>query len=65
MKVFDYVVFYVPNEKDAEKGAKAEIILQDRVLAKDQKSVERDIIRKIDAKWDDVIDDVVISIRPF
>lgn len=65
MKVFDYVVFYAPNADDAKTGAKAEIIAEGRMLKKDQKAAELEVTRKIDEKWDDKIDDVVISIRAF
>lgn len=65
MRVFEYVVFYNPSAEALKDGAKPTIIAQGTKLKKDQRSAEFEIQREIPKEYDEKIDDVVVSIRPF
>lgn len=65
MKVYDYVVFFVPNKEQQEKGEKARIIIQDRIIEKDDSTAQMKVTRAIPAEWDDKLDQLTIVIRPF
>lgn len=64
MQIFDYVVFYIPNEED-KKDSKPEIIKEGRILKKDQKQAQIEVTRLIDEKWNDKMEDIQIAIRSF
>lgn len=65
MKVFEYVVIYNPSAEAIKEGAKPAIIAKGMKLKKDQRSAEFEIQREIPKEYDEKIDDVIVSIRPF
>lgn len=67
MRVFEYVVFYVPSESDKKADAKlkAEIVIEGKLIEKDQATAQVKVTRLIDEKWDEKMDDLTIAIRPF
>ena len=65
MRIFDYVVFYTPNKDNAEKGDKATIIEEGRLLEKDAEIAKLKVTRLIPSEYDEKLDQVVIAVRPF
>lgn len=65
MKIFDYVVFYVPNKDNADKGEKSKIITDGRLLERDEKIAQLKVAKLIPTEYDDQLDQVTIAIRPF
>lgn len=65
MRVFDYVVLYVPNEKDEAAGKQAEIVLDGRLIADDQAKAQFKVSRLISDDWAVKFDDLQIAVRPF
>lgn len=65
MKLYEYAVYYVPNEQQKEKGEEAKIILVDHILGMNEDSVRTKVIRKVPTIYEDKLDQVVIEIRRF
>ncbi len=64
MKVFQYVVFYLPAEEDSVN--KPTIVVEPQtLLASDEKSAMLRAARSIPSEYMDRLDDLEIAIRPF
>jgi hypothetical protein len=64
MILFEYAIVYNPLTKEGNES-EAQIIKVDKVLAKNDKTLSRRLIREIPEKWDAKLDDIDIWIRPF
>ncbi|MCB1711311.1 MAG: hypothetical protein KDH96_02160 [Candidatus Riesia sp.] len=65
-QLFQYAVIWNPNEKQAEAGEKAKILVEPKFeLATSQDAVTKKAIRAIPADYDDQLDQVQIAVRPF
>jgi hypothetical protein len=60
-RLYEYAVVYNPTEGDAE----AEVIDKGQMLADKPDGVLRKLIRKVDDKWEDRLDDIDFFIRDF
>lgn len=65
MTVFDYVVLYVPDEDESDKSLVAKIVVEGRILAKDQSTAQFKVSRLIPEEYADKFDDIQIAVRPF
>lgn len=69
-KVFEYVVFYAPDKDTADANTELKefentILLDGKILAESAESARTTVIRKIDAKYEKVIDKLGVEIRAF
>lgn len=65
-RLFQYAVIFNPTKEQAEKGEKAEVVVElTTILAKDQKEVEMKAARSIPEKWTDKLSQVEVAVRPF
>ncbi len=66
MKLFEYAVIYVPNEKAVKEGAKASILVPPTTtIAADANSVNMLAVRKIPDEFESKLDQVQVAVRPF
>lgn len=66
MKLFEYAVIYVPNDKHEKKGDKPAILVQPKVvLANDLKAANILAARDIPPEYTDKLNCVEVVIRPF
>jgi hypothetical protein len=66
LKLFQYVIFFQPTEKEVKDGVKATIIKDiTNVLSVDEKEVNIKAAREIPEEYLDRLDQVIIALRPF
>lgn len=65
-KIFEYIIFWQPDQEEAKKGVKAEMITPIKtVLATDIEKANILASREIPEKYLDQLDQVTIAVRPF
>jgi P pilus assembly chaperone PapD len=66
-QLFEYSIFRIPTEKEAEKGKKAEILVAPKtIIANNDKSAFMIAVRDIPEKYaKDDMDQIKIAVRPF
>lgn len=66
MKLFQYAVFFVPNEEQYKSGDRAKILVEPKtVLTSDDKSAMILAARDIPTEYLDKIDQIQVACRPF
>ena len=65
-KVYQTLVFHQPTAKKNEDEVEPTIIFPiETLIGKDVSAIERKLIRQLDAKWDDKLNEIIIVVRPF
>lgn len=66
MQLFEYCVFFVPNEEQSKAGQTAVILVQPQLeLAETKSAVEMKAIRAIPKEFEDRLAQITIAVRPF
>lgn len=65
MNLYEYVVYFVPTEKQLKNGQKPEIIQNDMILARDEKEANMIIGRELPFEWFERISELTIETRLF
>lgn len=65
-KLFEYSIFWTPNEDQSKKGEKAKILIEPKViLAVDESTAYMQAVREIPADKTDELEQITVALRPF
>lgn len=65
-KLFEYSIFWTPNEEQLKDGKKAKIVIQPKViLATDENTAYMQAVREIPQDLTDSLEQVTVALRPF